>query len=161
MDFVGTYLCFLNVILSSILHNCRYMYLFVLGNLPLSLFTFTQFFFSKIGFSTASYKISIWRNQYLFLLSCFVWVLLLPILQSIPESEMGVESLKLVSLNVKGISNFHKRKTIYTWCRKKNADFSFFSRNTFKGRNRNSGKMNGGPRLLCHMQVQILVELPS
>lgn len=38
---------------------------------------------------------------------------------------MGVETLKLVSLNVKGISNFHKRKTIYTWCRKKNADFSF------------------------------------
>ena len=38
---------------------------------------------------------------------------------------MGVESLKLVSLNVKGISNFHKRKTIYTWCRRKNADFSF------------------------------------
>ena len=38
---------------------------------------------------------------------------------------MGVEKLKLVSLNVKGISNFHKRKTIYTWCRKKNADFFF------------------------------------
>ena len=38
---------------------------------------------------------------------------------------MGVESLKLVSLNVKGISNFQKRKTIYTWCRRKNADFSF------------------------------------
>ena len=37
---------------------------------------------------------------------------------------MGVESLKLVSLNVKGISNFHKRKTIYTWCQRKNADFS-------------------------------------
>ena len=38
---------------------------------------------------------------------------------------MGVETLKFVSLNVKGISNFHKRKTIYTWCRKKNADFFF------------------------------------
>ena len=38
---------------------------------------------------------------------------------------MGVESLKLVTLNVKGISNFHKRKTIYTWCRRKKADFSF------------------------------------
>ena len=38
---------------------------------------------------------------------------------------MGVESLKLVSLNVKGIKNFHKRKTIYTWWRRKNADFSF------------------------------------
>ena len=38
---------------------------------------------------------------------------------------MGVETLKFVSLNVKGICNFHKRKAIYTWCRKKNADFLF------------------------------------
>ena len=84
-----------------------------------------NFFFSKIGLNTASYKISIWRNQYLFLLSRYVWVLLRPILHSILEREMGVETLKLVSLNMKGISNFHKRKTIYTQCRKKNADFSF------------------------------------
>ena len=44
-------------------------------------------------------------------------------MHSILGREKGVESLKLVSLNVKGINNVHKR--IYTWCRRKNADFSF------------------------------------
>ena len=33
--------------------------------------------------------------------------------------------MKLVSLNVRGISNFTKRRTIYTWCRKQKADFVF------------------------------------
>ena len=32
---------------------------------------------------------------------------------------------KLTSLNVRGISNFKKRKTIFTWCRKQKADFIF------------------------------------
>ena len=34
-------------------------------------------------------------------------------------------NLKLISLNVTGISNFNKRRTIYTWCRKQKADFIF------------------------------------
>lgn len=34
-------------------------------------------------------------------------------------------NLKLISLNVRGISNFNKRRTIYTWCRKQKADFIF------------------------------------
>jgi len=33
--------------------------------------------------------------------------------------------LKLVSLNVRGISNCTKRRTIYTWCRKQKGDFVF------------------------------------
>ena len=32
---------------------------------------------------------------------------------------------KLVSLNVKGISNFKKRRTMFTWCRKRKADIIF------------------------------------
>ena len=32
---------------------------------------------------------------------------------------------KLISLNVRGISNFKKRKMIFTWCRKKKADIIF------------------------------------
>ena len=38
---------------------------------------------------------------------------------------MASDALKLVSLNVRGISNFRKRRAIYTWCRKKNANFTF------------------------------------
>ena len=33
--------------------------------------------------------------------------------------------LRSISLNVKGISNFKKRRTIFTWCRKHNADITF------------------------------------
>ena len=35
------------------------------------------------------------------------------------------ESVKLLSVNVRGLNNFKKRKTIFTWCRKWNADFIF------------------------------------
>ena len=35
------------------------------------------------------------------------------------------EVFKLVSLNVKGISNFKKRRTMFTWCRKRKADIIF------------------------------------
>ena len=34
-------------------------------------------------------------------------------------------SLKLLSLNVRGLSNFQKRRVIYTWCRKQKADIIF------------------------------------
>ena len=33
--------------------------------------------------------------------------------------------LRFISLNVKGISNFNKRRTIFTWCRKRNAGITF------------------------------------
>ena len=35
------------------------------------------------------------------------------------------KAFKLVSLNVRGVSNFQKRRTIFTWCRKRKADFIF------------------------------------
>ena len=34
-------------------------------------------------------------------------------------------SLKLLSLNVRGLSNFRKRRAIFTWCRKQKADLIF------------------------------------
>ena len=38
---------------------------------------------------------------------------------------MTTETLKLVSLNVRGISNFQKRRAIFPWCRKRKTDFTF------------------------------------
>jgi len=35
------------------------------------------------------------------------------------------ETLTLMSLNVKGLTNFRKRHTVFTWCRKKNAYIVF------------------------------------
>ena len=41
-------------------------------------------------------------------------------------------ALKLVSLNVRGVSNFKKTLTMFTWCSKKNVDAIFFTGNAFK-----------------------------
>ena len=104
------------------------MYLFVLGNFPLSLCIFNLrifFFQDRIQHCfLQNLNTDGEINTYFIIMLCLgtsaTYLAFNPI-----GHEMGVESLKLVSLNVKGISNFHKRKTIYTWCRKKNADFSF------------------------------------
>ena len=34
-------------------------------------------------------------------------------------------TLRLISLNVRGLSNFKKQRMIYTWCKKKNTDVIF------------------------------------
>ena len=41
------------------------------------------------------------------------------------EVKTKTESLRLLSLNVKGISNFRNRRTVFTWCRKQKADAIF------------------------------------
>ena len=41
------------------------------------------------------------------------------------HSKTKPHSLKLLSLNVRGLGNFRKRRTILTWCRKQNADLIF------------------------------------
>ena len=38
---------------------------------------------------------------------------------------MTDRSLNLLSLNARGLSNFRKRRTIFTWCRKRNSDIIF------------------------------------
>jgi exonuclease III len=38
---------------------------------------------------------------------------------------MGLGEFKLISLNVRGLSNFKKRKSILTWCRKHKVDIIF------------------------------------
>lgn len=38
---------------------------------------------------------------------------------------MTTEALKLVSLNVRSISNFRKRRAIFTWCQKRMDDFMY------------------------------------
>ena len=35
------------------------------------------------------------------------------------------DGIRLISLNTRGISNFQKRRTVFTWCRKKRADIIF------------------------------------
>ena len=40
-------------------------------------------------------------------------------------TEVINSTLRLISLNVRGLSNFKKRRMIYTWCKKKNIDIIF------------------------------------
>ena len=35
------------------------------------------------------------------------------------------DGIRLISLNTRGISNFQKRRTVFTWCRNKGADVIF------------------------------------
>ena len=44
------------------------------------------------------------------------------------NSKIKSDSLKLVSLNVRGLSNFRKRRAIFTWCRKQKADLIFLQK---------------------------------
>ena len=41
------------------------------------------------------------------------------------NSKAKPESIKLLSLNVRGLSNFHKRRAIFSWCRKQKPDLIF------------------------------------
>jgi len=53
-------------------------------------------------------------SSYVYSFSLFIFFL---ILEMVPG--------KFISLNVRGISNFRKRQTIFTWCRKQKGDVIF------------------------------------
>ena len=41
------------------------------------------------------------------------------------NAKVKPESIKFLSLNVRGLSNFHKRRAIFSWCRKQKTDLIF------------------------------------
>ena len=72
---------------------------------------------------------------------------------------MVLNTCKLFSLNVRGINNFRKRRTIFTWCRKKKG-WPYLSAGILWKTLKDNGKMNGVVIWLCHAEVQIHAELP-
>lgn len=46
--------------------------------------------------------------------------------------EMELGERKLIPLNVRGLSNFKKRKSILAWCKKQKLDIIFFQGNTLE-----------------------------
>ena len=46
-------------------------------------------------------------------------------MQEMSNSKRKPDSLKLLSLNVRGLGNFRKLRAIFTWCRKQKADLIF------------------------------------
>ena len=55
---------------------------------------------------------------------------------------------KLISLNVRGISNFKKRKMIFTWCRKKKPDIIFLQETHSKKDTEMYWKNEGGSEII-------------
>ena len=75
---------------------------------------------------------------------CFyIWRLLLI------DVKISSDALTIVSLNVRGVSNFKKRRTIFTWCREKNADVIFFLQETHSNKaTENQWQREWGGRML-------------
>ena len=46
------------------------------------------------------------------------------------NSKAKPESIKLLSLNVRGLSNFHNGRAIFSWCRKRKAELVLFLQET-------------------------------
>ena len=55
----------------------------------------------------------------------------------------------LISLNIRGISNFRKRKTIFTWCRKQKADIIFLQETHSTEKNEAQWKREWGAPFFC------------
>ena len=56
---------------------------------------------------------------------------------------------KFISLTVRGISNFRKRKTIFSWCRKQKADVIFLQETHSTKDNESMWKTEWGATLFC------------
>ena len=57
----------------------------------------------------------------------------------------------MLSLNVRGLSNFKKRRAIFAWCRKQNANIIFLQETHSTGNNEKQWKAEwGAPLELAH-----------
>ena len=65
----------------------------------------------------------------------------------------------LISLNIRGISNFRKRKTIFTWCRKQKADIIFLQETHSTEKNEAQWKREWSAPFFCSHGPTTLVGL--
>ena len=59
-----------------------------------------------------------------------------------------ISAFKLTSLNVKGLSNFRKRRTIFLWSRKSKADLVYYKRRTRSLQRRINGENEWGSEMI-------------
>ena len=67
----------------------------------------------------------------------------------IPLPQFSSNDLNLLSLNAKGLSNFRKRRTIFTWCRKRNSDIIFLQETHSTLSTQLKWKNEWGAELIC------------
>ena len=62
-----------------------------------------------------------------------------------------MSDFRMLSLNVRGLSNFKKRRAIFAWCRKQNANIIFLQETHSTGNNEKQWKAEwGAPLELAH-----------
>ena len=62
-----------------------------------------------------------------------------------------MSGFRMLSLNVRGLSNFKKRRAIFAWCRKQNANIIFLQETQSTGNNEKQWKAEwGAPLELAH-----------
>ena len=68
-----------------------------------------------------------------------------------------MSDFRMLSLNVRGLSNFKKHRAIFAWCRKQNANIIFLQETHSTG---NNGKLNGVPlwSLLMGIVIQEVLQ---
>ena len=64
---------------------------------------------------------------------------------------MGLGGFKLISLNVRGLSSFEKRKSILTWCRKQKVEIIFLQEIHSTIQKKNNGTLTGAAPLSLPM----------
>ena len=62
---------------------------------------------------------------------------------------MSANICKLISLNLRGINNFQKRRIIFSWCCRKNADFAFLQETHSKKEIETQWRNEWGGKSLC------------
>ena len=65
------------------------------------------------------------------------------------NSKAKPESIKLLSLNVRGLSNFHNGRAIFSWCRKRKVELVFLQET------HSITERRGAPRFYFHMGIQM------
>ena len=58
-----------------------------------------------------------------------------------------MSDFRMLSLNVRGLSNFKKRRAIFAWCRKQNANIIFLQETDSSGNNEKQWKAEWGAPL--------------
>ena len=69
-------------------------------------------------------------------------------------------NFKLLSLNARGIRDFHKRETIFTWIKKQKANIAFLQETYSSQEIENQFKLNGEAKC-CLRTAQIIVKVFS
>ena len=72
------------------------------------------------------------------------------------NAKVKPESIKCLPLNVIGLSNFHKRRAIFSWCSKQKTELIFLQETHSTTERQDQWRKEWAPRFYFHTAVQIV-----